>query len=906
MPYDPSDALYVKVEIDINGVWTEVTSRAYGGRAASGVTIKQGRGDGSIQAETARCELTLGNDDGYVTEGNPESPWYPYIGRGTRLRVSLSGITGSDEQRFAGRIDTIQANYPGGSSSSMRITAIGTLGFMGQNSDPLQPALERAILATNPLAHWALTDESGARTGASALAAGTPMRPRAGVPAFGSATGAQAGAGAAVVSLNAASVAGVISGASAAAWTVTFCAKSDESATGAIATIYLKGGTWSRIDLLPEVGGTDLTLYQVHRTGGVTDSDSANVADWAGVWHHYAIVCEQVGGNVDTTVYCDGVEVMGQILAVITLGAPELLELNSLQYTGPMAAMEAAQASVHDGAMTALEVADLYQAALGWVGEQAHERVERLMTEEGFDVSVTGSTSVAMGPQLASPLVTLVGECEIADQGLLHDGGADGAVVYVCSSALVNQAPALAVLSGTLEPDLKPTWDNYLTRNDVTSSRPGGSSARYTDPAHIAKVGGRFLDFRQPNVESDDQLLDDASWSVNTGTADGPRYAGVGLNMRNTDGATYADDVLALTLGGRFTAAAETLPPQHPPGGIDSLVVGWVELLDAVEWTMRLQCVPYSPYLVAEFDDAGTARFAADGSTIDHAIDSDDTSWSVLCNGTRWTTDSADFATDMLVTVGGEVVSLSDISNAVAVVATGTASHGNGSSVTPSLPAGLAAGHQMFMLVACRNTAVTINTPAGWSFIGNVGSANIRFYARTATSSESAPTVTFNGAVAGDDTSGQIVAFEGVSNDFIMASSNQSNASAQDIDYPSLTLVGIDGETDQCLLILCGWKQDNWTSVAVPSGWTEIGEPSTATGNDQGIYWAWRRQLGRADIQAGSLVVTGGAAAISRSRLIAYAGYQTDTVSARSVNGVEKSHAAGSEVQVYRPLRLAL
>jgi hypothetical protein len=140
--------------------------------------------------------------------------------------------------------------------------------------------------------------------------------------------------------------------------------------------------------------------------------------------------------------------------------------------------------------------------------------------------------------------------------------------------------------------------------------------------------------------------------------------------------------------------------------------------------------------------------------------------------------------------------------------------------------------------------------------------------------------------------------------DVVLFAEAQLNSSAANIAHPSLSLKPWHGQ----LVLLFGWKQDDWTSVAPPSGFTEIGEPDTTTGDDQGITWAYRIDTGP-DLVAvnSSFVVTGGGSAISRSAVaVLAAGYQTMTVSSRSVNGVQKAHAAGTRMEVEDALVLSL
>lgn len=200
---------------------------------------------------------------------------------------------------------------------------------------------------------------------------------------------------------------------------------------------------------------------------------------------------------------------------------------------------------------------------------------------------------------------------------------------------------------------------------------------------------------------------------------------------------------------------------------------------------------------------------------------------------------------------------------AMSFVAAGTVAHAVNASVAPGVPAGLQAGDTMLLLAAIRNSgAGTPNTPTGWTPL--VDSGNMRLFVKTAGSSESAPTVTFAGGVANADTSAMIAAWRGVDPDPVGVPTSQLNGSAQDIAVPAITL---PTDLDGGLNVWAGWKQDDWTSVDVVSGGTEIGEPDTTTGDDQGIVWDYRilpNTTSFNNLTARTFVVTGGVAAISR------------------------------------------
>jgi len=280
--------------------------------------------------------------------------------------------------------------------------------------------------------------------------------------------------------------------------------------------------------------------------------------------------------------------------------------------------------------------------------------------------------------------------------------------------------------------------------------------------------------------------------------------------------------------------------------------------------------------------------------------------------GLVWTLNAAalidsDFPLD--VRLGGELATVSGIATTPATfVAAGTVAHANNASVTPSLPAGVAANDLLIIFAAIRNSGTgTPVAPTGYTRLPIFGSTdNAQVFAKVHSGTESDPTVTFNSGVANADTSAQMCAFRSMPislpdlADIVLAPANtQLNASAQNVAVPALSLKPYPGQ----VVLAFGWKQDDWTSVTSPTGFTEIGEPDTTTGDDQGITWGYRIDTTPAVVSDASFTVTGGAAAISRSAVAALAaGFQTMTVSARSVNGVVKSHAAGTLIEVADPL----
>lgn len=202
-------------------------------------------------------------------------------------------------------------------------------------------------------------------------------------------------------------------------------------------------------------------------------------------------------------------------------------------------------------------------------------------------------------------------------------------------------------------------------------------------------------------------------------------------------------------------------------------------------------------------------------------------------------------------------------SSATSFVSNGAGDSQNNASVAPGLPPGTSIGDMVLIFASIRNSgAGTPNTPAGWTLVCNM--TNARIFGRIYDGVWTMPTVSFAGGVANADTLAQACAFRGPTHQGASLA-GLLNASAQNIAYPALTV-----PSDNMLIVVAGWKQDDFTSVATLAGMVEINERTTTTGDDASQVWDYVAQTTKANIGAGSFVVTGGASAISRGAVIAF------------------------------------
>lgn len=88
----PQTTLDTRTELQIGGVWTDITPHVY---TRDPITIGRGRKDEGSRCDPTSCALTLNNRGGQYSPRNPRSPYFGLIGRNTPLRVSVPNTESS-------------------------------------------------------------------------------------------------------------------------------------------------------------------------------------------------------------------------------------------------------------------------------------------------------------------------------------------------------------------------------------------------------------------------------------------------------------------------------------------------------------------------------------------------------------------------------------------------------------------------------------------------------------------------------------------------------------------------------------------------------------------------------------------------------------------------------------------
>jgi hypothetical protein len=921
----PSTPLAVEVSIALDAdlsdpdswSWTDITSYAL---HRDLITIVRGRADEQTQTEPSECALTLRNNDGAGNGGifsprNPTGPYYGRFGRNTPLRIRVNAGSGL-ATRFTGFVTTWPPRWDAsGRDQWVPIVASGVLRRVAQGKTPLRSPMTRLLLRDDVgtralpywVAYWPCEDGASAANAADVLG-GAPLIPT-GTVDFGNAEIVPAGISAAPY-MAGGSLSAAVSGHSE-AWGTTspvagvrFSAAVVASGVRIFSWTTSEGMGWY---LTSAVGQVNLVRAD---TGATVASAAIDVT--GGDWHDYSASTYQGGADITVSLTVDTTQGSGTVLSM-TAGLVTSINANPLRSANVTSIAEIAVTDV------VLDFTD--PATLGGNdGDFAAPRFGNLCSVAGIaadytDIDVDGAVfSYQMGVQHAQTLMDALRECEAAAVGVMFEK-TDAKLRLDVLSDRENLTPSLVLdyAAGHLSPPLEPVDDDQRIRNDVTITRRNGSDGHYEDSTSPLGTDpltgvGRYDSSATINLYLDSQPRDYAAQQVNVGTVDETRYPRIHLNLAaNPD---LIDDWTTADIGHRITI--DNPPEDIPPDQIDVIIEGYAEVIGFYDWDVDLACAPYRPYktFVLAEDSGDTdeflGRLVPDSLELVKATTSGATSL-VVASAPAFTTAADDYP--LLARAAGEDLTVTACSVVTpSFVAAGTAAHGDNATLNPALPAGLAEGDLLLILAAIRSSGTgTPVTPAGFDVL--LDGSNMCLYGKRATASESTPSITFAGGAAGDTTSAQTAAFRGVSADVLYAFS-QLNGSAANIAYPQLSVRDVSDDlgnrVDNALVLVVGWKQDDWTSVATLAGMTEIGEPSSTTGSDQGLVWDYLQQTTAANVASGSFVVTGGTSQISRGGIVALRSDLFTWTVTRSANGVVKAQAQGADIEIREPAVLQL
>lgn len=576
---------------------------------------------------------------------------------------------------------------PSGKLVTVDLDAAGILRRLGKGASPLDSPLRRSVAAARPLAYWPLEDGSAATQAASGLVGGSPMQIRHGTPQFG-ATDGPAGSLTLPDFTNGGTLYSTISGGSASSWTVDCIAKFPTVLPqGFVAALGWtasgsKANVWE-IDAFPAGSGGLAIQWADFAFANLGGPYNSNVTITDGKWHHIRVTVAQSGTSITIRAWIDNNLVINATEASITLGGLRDITVN------PYSSVDTGVPSMgHVAVWSPSTNVVTVPAVTGYDGETADARMVRLASEEGVPLLTPYGPGgdALLGPQGTDTLLNLLQGAVDADVGVLYEPRDTISLAARPRTSLYNQTPALILDydQQQVAPPLEPVDDDQATRNDITRSRPNGSSARVTldsGPMSTAQPPagvGRYQDAQTVNVHTDDQLPQIAGWLLHLGTVDGVRYPQVTIFLhRNPE---LIDAARAVDIGDRIQIL--NLPPWLPPGIADLIVQGMSETIGVRTWKITFTCTPGAPWTVGVLDSAVLGKLATDGSVLAAAVSSTATLLPVVVTaGPPWVTTAnnpTEFPFD--IRVGGEVMTVSGIGGSAADAFGRTVANGWGTS----------------------------------------------------------------------------------------------------------------------------------------------------------------------------------------------------------------------------------
>lgn len=327
-----------------------------------------------------------------------------------------------------------------------------------------------------------------------------------------------------------------------------------------------------------------------------------------------------------------------------TVGRPSWWKIEA---SGDLAGTQICHVYMAD--LTGPSLYDIAQVAAGYRYELGEDRGARLAEELGtkFVLDGTEGDTGMMAPQRIEPANVIMGDIAEVDQGVLYEPRHFVGFALRTLRSMYSQDATLALdmTAGGIGEPIDVALDDLPIYNDVTVSRPRGSSARRiledgpagtADPPDGAGVAPYSKEIQ---VASDGQLADQAQWRLNQGTVDEPRYPVVTVDL------DARPDLLATMLMLRVGDVI-TIDELDNQGTLRAIVLGWTEQLSNNRHLFDLVLAPATAYDVWVLEDSVLGLLDSDGSTVASAfVAGTDTSLSVAVATAHplWVTGSVDF-----------------------------------------------------------------------------------------------------------------------------------------------------------------------------------------------------------------------------------------------------------------------
>lgn len=843
--------------------------------------------------------------------------------------VNGSGELSNRWYRITGTNDEWEPNWPWGDLSDQQdgglgegearvdITLSGVIRRITQGESPLQAPLNRAISAQSTIqSYHPLDDEDGANSLASGLPGGSPAS-WIGTIELSSYEGLP-GSKPVLTMQPDTQLTGPIVGTFTGQWQMDWYVNvPSPGPVTAVTIMTVTGGPGATVALwVVTLTSSALTVSGRDGTGTVITTNTGSPSGFFGGPQHVRLMAMQNGSDIDwqivwfpvvippTSGFFLGNTVAGSVGGIIGWSVPPNVLADGISI-GQVSSFDAYDLDSDD------------EAAIGWAGDTAVQRMARLCTEQSVPFRVIGAseTSERMGVQGVDTFSELLYEAADADGGLLYDMPDGLGLIYRTRESLYNQPPNMVLdgLQSQFANPLRPIKDDARLRNDITVSRQDGSSFQAVDQASVDK-NGRYDEAITLNLYADSQNSGAAGWRLHAGTWPGMRYPVATTNLGVAP--EVIDSWLTADPGSRVELT--NLPPQHPTSGIELMIEGYQEPIDPENWAPQMACSPAGVWDVAELDGPWVPaeyllRLDTDGSELTLPIDDNDTVMFVTVTaGPYWTSDNAETPFD--VNVGGERMTVTD----VAPTTGGTQFTGAGAAqdvtpatafVAPSVVAP-AVGDLLIAAWCSYSLTGTYTLPGGMTIAAATSGTFSTMEDATQVLAGAGATGTRTATFSTSDTwsAVNLVAHAASGTPGVQEFLSAVDTSPSGAALPVTITTILPADPGDWLLAIQAWDWDPGNNMVAPSGdgWMPVAD-SVLANLDTSRVRAWARRVTYSGVQSATFSTVAGIND-NHARLYVLTGItgitQQFTV-IRSVNDVVKSHDLGTDVRLWFPPVLA-
>lgn len=616
-PGKPPNPLGAKVELNLNGAWTDITPYVML-RDTIQIT-NMGRTDEAATISASQLAITLKNNDSRFTPLNSGSPYYPYIQRNTQIRLSLHAVSATGVQysgyRFNGEVSSWpMAQNTSGTDNYAQITGSGIWRRISQNQANIGSAYTRYLNKLTgldvPASAWSMEDGSGknfAITAGGGGSAGWTSPGSTVAPSFQSDGTSFPGADA-LPALNGARIAAPVSSAATPTSNVTRFALSvpatgDSTATTtALVSETDSTGTVAKFRSYLATNGK-LSFQGLNSGGSVLFSSAANT-NIHGVPVLVSLELTPSGPNIKWTVSITkpGATAVLEAHSGTISGSINTVSQVKLNPSGALSDTVAGQLGVWYDVPSVVTAA---QALGGWAGEYAVARFARLCREENITATTIGVNSAQMGPQSDGTLAATFQTIEDTDGGLLFEPRDAFGLGYRTLASMTNQSAAVSLDygNGQLGTTLTTAYDDQLLRNQWAVTNTDGYVALATLSTGSTSTqpppngAGLYASTASTNAYLDSQVNAIAQHRLFMGTVDDARFPQISVNLARPQAAGLLASVAGIRVGDylQVTDVASTIDPN----AIHQLSYGYAETIGHNQWTIVFNCIPEQPFETA-------------------------------------------------------------------------------------------------------------------------------------------------------------------------------------------------------------------------------------------------------------------------------------------------------------------